>query len=115
MAADTYRVQYNATINTDDICVIFHRLFTDVRDVMSDCLKPDWMPLDKFIITLTKQKTTYHRERLTCGTMEWTSVEVLDKYEIRTDSKQAANYIWYLAKNGIAFDTIVAMDKANKF
>lgn len=115
MAADTYQPQYHAFVNTDDIYVTFHRLFTDVRDVMSDSWQPDWMALDKFIINLTKKKTTHHTDRRADCTVKWDDVEELDKYEIRTDSKQAANYIWYLAKNGTSFDSIVAMDKAKKF
>jgi hypothetical protein len=73
------------------------------------------MALDKFIINLTKKKTTHHHERRDNCIMKWSEVEELDKYEIRTDSKQAANYIWYLAKNGTTFDRIVLMDKAKKF
>ena len=115
MAADTYLPQYHAFIDTDNIYVTFRRLFTDVRDVMSDSLQPDWMALDKFIIKLTKKKTTHHHERRDNCIVKWSDVEVLAEYEIRTDSKQAANYIWYLTKNGTTFDRIVLMDKSKKF
>lgn len=115
MAADTYFPQYHAYIETDDIDVTFYRLCTDARDVMSDSLKPSWEPLDKFIINLRKLKTTRQVKKSMGALIKTTDVEVVDRYEIRTDSKQAANYIWYLAKNGTRFDDIVAMDKAKKF
>lgn len=114
---DTYFPQYHAAVRTDTLHVDFHRLFTDSRDIMCDSLKPQWEALDKFIICLRQMVTTHFSEPIPGGkgTMTWSDVAQVDELEIRTSSKQVANYIWYLAKHGADFDTIKAMHETQKF
>ena len=116
---DKYFRQYKAEIRTDALNVLFDRLYTDARDQMCDSLKPQWEALDAFIITVRKLKTMHHHEwkvisGLRCE-VAWDDVEQLDELMIRTNSKQVANYIWYLAKHGTDFDTINSMNKAHQF
>jgi hypothetical protein len=113
-------IDYKAGIENDHLQVIFHRLYRDGRDIMCDSLKPQWEPEDKFIITLKKRvatRTTEIQKHPVLGIVriESENIEILDEMVIRTDSKQAANYIWYLAKHGARFDDIKAMHKAKKF
>lgn len=114
---DCYFRQYHAEVRTDTLHVIFYRLYTDSRDIMCDSLKPQWEPLDKFIITIRELATTHFSEPLPSGkgVATWDDVQQTDELEFRTSSKQVANYIWYLAKHGADFDTIKEMHETQKF
>lgn len=46
-----------ATVERDDLIVRFQRLYQDGRSDMSDCLKPQWEPIDEFIITAEARRT----------------------------------------------------------
>ena len=120
MSYSRYMTVYNAGIENDHLQVVFQRLYHDGRDIMSDSLKPQWEPDDKFIIRLAKRITTrtteYHNDELLGKyKTEKTEIETVTTLEIRTDSKQAANYIWYLAMHGARIDDIKAMHEAKKF
>lgn len=113
---DTYFPQYHAFIDTDTLRVRFHRLFTDARDAMCDSPKPQWEALDEFVIDLCDVRTTHFSETLEDGSvMTWSDVTQVDGFTIRTNSKQVANYIWYLAKHGTDFETLKAMHHSKKF
>lgn len=120
MSYSKYMRDYKADIENDHLLVVFYRLYRDGRDIMCDSLKPQWEPEDHFIIHLEKRiitRTTEIRKDKVLGKVriETEEVETLEKLEIRTDSKQAANYIWYLAKHGARFDDLKAMHQAKKF
>lgn len=120
MSYSRYMRDYNADIENDHLRVVFHRLYHDGRDMMSDSLKPQWEPDDKFIIRLEKRittRTTEIREDKVLGRVriESENIETLETLEIHSDSKQAANYIWYLANHGARFDDLKAMHEAKKF
>lgn len=120
MSYSRYMIDYKAGIENDHLRVVFHRLYHDGRDIMSDSLKPQWEPDDKFIIRLEKRitcRTTEIKQHPVLGRLriESKDVETVETLEIHADSKQVANYIWYLAKHGARFDDIKAMHKAKKF
>lgn len=120
MSYTRYMIDYKAGIENDHLRVVFWRLYHDGRDIMCDSLKPQWEPEDKFIIRLEKRVTTkiteFHNSKLLGRyKTEKTDIETVDTLEFRTDSKQAANYIWYLAKNGARFEMLKAMHEAKKF
>ena len=111
---------YNADVKRDDLRIYFQRLFRDARDVMSDCVKPQWEAEDEFIITIYKMETTYINETKTIGDAtirrEGKDSKELDRLEIKVESKEAANYIWYLGKKtNTTFEQIKAMVEAKKF
>ena len=117
---DTYKAVYEADVVRDDLEVHFHRLYTDARDEMSDSIKPSWSPVDDFIITITKMETKVTERPLDHPlgqvVIRETSREVLDRFEVRTRSKKAANYIWFLAKKaGAAYETLKQMEQAHQF
>lgn len=113
---DTYFPQYHAFIDTDTLRVRFHRLFTDARDAMCDSPKPQWEALDQFLIVVCEVVTTRFRDTLEDGSvLTRNDVTQVDELTIETNSKQVANYIWYLAKHGTDFDTIKAMHHSKKF
>lgn len=119
MSNSKYMIDYNAWIENDHLQVVFHRLYRDGRDIMSDSLKPQWEPEDKFIVTLKKRVTTRTTEirEGKCGKIriESEDIETLETLTIHTNSKQAANYIWYLAKHGARFEDLKAMREAKRF
>ena len=118
MAVDTYFRQYRADVIRDDLQVVFLRLYTDVRDVMSDSPEPDWMAVDDFIIKITGLNTVQEivRDEELHATLTRTKSEKTGEIEIRTREKQAANWIWWLAqKKGLSFEELKAMVEKKKF
>ena len=120
MSYSRYMIQYDAGIKNDHLRVVFQRLYHDVRDIMSDSLKPQWEADDKFIITMEKlvtSRTTEINNHPVLGRVriESENVEIVETLTIRADSKQSANHIWFLAKHGADFDLIKAMHEAKKF
>lgn len=110
-----------ATVRKDDLTVIFYRLHRDTRDIMCDSPKPEWTAVDEFMIELRKLETYTYWDRprfapKDADPIQRTSTRCVDEYSIRTTSRKAANYIWYLAeKVGMTYDQLVEMDKADKF
>ena len=120
MSSSRYFIEYDAIVWNDHLEVQFQRLYRDVRDVMCDSLKPQWEPEDKFWVHLAKTlrtTTTDIKEDEILGKVkiERNDFATLDTLEFQIDSKQAANYIWWLAKHGATFDQIKAMHEAKKF
>ena len=60
-----YMTVSKATIQRDDLLIVFQRLYVDGRDQMCDSVAPQWEPADKFIVTMEKLRT-------------WTETEGLD-------------------------------------
>lgn len=119
-ATDTYFRVYKADVNKVEngkgLEVYFHRRFTDGRDQMSNCLRPSWEPVDKFIIHIAgwteRQEVEEHQNKSFSYTVTKTIRENHDSFEVRTESKQMANWIWYLAaKQGLTFDQLKAMNE----
>lgn len=112
---------YDAQVNKKGLQVFFYRLHYDARDIMSDCLKPEWVAKDEFMIELRKLETYTYWDRprfapKDADPIQRTGTRCVDEYKIRTTSRKAANYVWYLAeKAGMTYDQLVEMDKANKF
>lgn len=44
--------EWQADVRRGDLDVRFYRLYSDVRDVMSDDPRPDWMPTEEFRVEL---------------------------------------------------------------
>lgn len=109
---------YKADVKREDLQMFFQRLYRDGRDIMSDCLKPQWEPMDDFVITVVATKSweeiTQHDDIdiiVTCR-----HVEELARTEIRTKDKRVANWLWYLgAKTVTTYEQILAMQHSNKF
>ena len=110
-----------ATVRRNDLTVIFYRLHRDTRDIMCDSPKPEWTAVDEFMIELRKMATYTYWDRprfapKDADPIQRTSTRCVDEYRIRTTSRKAANYIWYLAeKKGVTFETFKEMDAANMF
>ena len=114
-----YLPAYKANVDTDILRVRFYRLHEDTRDIMCDSLAPQWGACDDFIINIYELHTEHHHEerngRFGKTIIDYDEETILREMEIRTTSKQAANYIWYLAKNGSTFADIKAMHEAEQF
>lgn len=121
---DTYFTVYKAGVdkveNGKGLHISFQRLYTDGRDQMSDCLKPAWEPVDKFIIHIAgwteRQEVEKHQNGSFACTITKTIRENHDSFEVRTDSKRMANWIWSLgAKQGLTFDQLKEMNQTEQF
>lgn len=44
--------EWNADVRRGDLDVRFYRVYEDVRDIMSDDPRPDWMPTDEFRVEI---------------------------------------------------------------
>lgn len=120
---DRYFRIYKADVSRDDLKVIFQRLYTDARDIMSDSPQPSWQAEDKFIITVIGRKKTVETEKISIGKepehqaiVTKTTINTTGEFEIRTSDKRTANWIWWLAKKqGLTFEQLKAMETAKKF
>ena len=112
---------YKAMVRRNDLTVIFYRLHRDTRDIMCDSPKPEWTAVDEFMIELRKLETFSYWDRPRFAPKDAdpilrTGNRCVDEYKIMTNSRKAANYVWYLAeKAGMTYDRLVEMDKADKF
>lgn len=107
---------HKADIKREDLQMFFQRLYRDGRDIMSDCLKPQWEPMDDFIITVISTKSWEEITQHGNMTVTCRHVEELARTEIRTQDKRAANWLWYLgAKTPTTYEQILAMQHSNKF
>lgn len=115
-ATPTFKRVYSADVTKENLNVTFLRLYEDGRDMMSDCLKPSWEPVDDFIITITGLKKWTETRTYKDMTLTQTHCKVTGEFEIRTKSKRIANWIWYLAeKQSLTFEQLKAMNEAKKF
>ena len=115
-AQDEYFKVSDASVDNGTLTVSFYRLYTDARDTMSDCLRPDWKAVDDFIILVTgwQVKVTTQKEdgytTITSGRIKGGS------FEVRTEDKRIANWIWYLAaKEKVDYSKLAMMNRAKKF
>lgn len=120
---DTYFTVYKAGVDKVEdgkgLHISFQRLYTDGRDQMSDCLKPSWEPVDKFIIRIEgwteRQEVEKHQNGSFACTITKTIREHHDSFEVRTDSKRMANWIWSLgAKQGADFWQLKSLREAGR-
>ena len=115
--SDCFKWTAWADVYKDDLAVTFCRRYKDARDEMCDCVKPQWEPVDDFIIRIYERHsfTTSH----TCGGAEYTTYHIEETgniMEIRTKDKRLANWVWYLAKKrGYTFGQFKAMDEEGVF
>lgn len=109
-----YRQVFHAQIENENLHIIFFRLYEDISDPMCDSLNGDWVPVDDFRITIKKVEP---QKSFKCG-CGWVT-EIISKpgneFEVLTNDKKLANYIWYLGKHGTTFEQFKAMHEANKF
>ena len=76
---------------------------------------PEWTAVDEFMIELRKLETYTYWDRprfapKDADPIQRTSTRCVDEYRIRTTSRKAANYIWYLAeKAGMTGDAVHRM------
>ncbi len=97
-----------ATVERDDLTVRFQRLYQDGRGVMSDCLKPQWEPIDEFIITAEAHRTWHETETLSNGAvMDIRHTESSERIERRGVDRNTAILVWVLAaRKNASFDQI---------
>lgn len=113
---DTYKEVYGTEIQNDNMEVFFARLYTDARDQMSDCVKPSWMAVDDFIITVVKIRTWIETKKFERGSWTVKHTEEIERFEIRTKSKDSANRIWWLAKHEkVTYEDLKAANEAKIF
>lgn len=118
---DTFFPVYNAEVQREDLVVFFYRLHKDTRDIMSDCVKPEWTAVDEFIIKIQKMdKVSFWRtpkfSRPDAEPIKVTKIKKVDEFEICTKSKKVANYVWFLAaKAGVTYETLKEMKNTRKF
>lgn len=117
-----FKVVYSAHVRNDNLEVNFMRNYFDASDPMSDDPRISWQALDEFIITVKKLQTRRSVEVFYGESPEQWPIEVkrcnvktLETLRIKTKNKRAANYIWWLAKNGFSFDKIKEMYNEHKF
>ena len=114
--SDKYFWINNAEVDNGTLTITFQRLYRDGRDIMSDCLKPSWEPVDDFIITVTcwqiKVETRKYKDLMSIQSGR----KKLGEFEVRTNEKKTANWIWYLGeKKKLDFQTLARMNKEERF
>ncbi len=98
MSTAKFMPVYKATVKRDDLTVQFQRLYRDGRDQMSDCLAPQWEPLDEFIIDI-EALTTWH-ETVSLphrAKMDIKHSEAGERLELRGVDRNTAAKVWVLA------------------
>lgn len=106
-----FRPVYSAFVRTDNLNLMFMRLYEDVTDPMSDDHRPTWKAQDNFIIQVRKLETEHiHTEEKISDVSTLVTVgkknKELERFEVETKNKKAANYIWWIAKHGASYETI---------
>lgn len=83
---------------------------------MSDCVKPDWEPVDDFIITVTCWQIKVETRKYKDLTRIQATKKKIGEFEILTKDKKIANLIWYLGrKKKLDFQTLARMNKEERF
>ncbi len=62
-----WNMVYGWTIETDQLRLIVHRLYTDTRDQMCDDPRPQWEGLDEYQVTITELEVEYELVELKSG------------------------------------------------
>lgn len=104
-----YKAHVQSVIDGNGLDIQFSRLFTDARDEMSDCIRPDWMPLDEFLIEFTGWHEREEMATVNGFTFKRTVCENRKEFRIHVKTRYAANKIWLLGKNGCSYDDFVRM------
>ena len=113
---DKYFWIKNAKVDNGTLTISFKRLYRDGRDIMSDCLKPDWEPVDDFIITVTCWQVKVETRKYKDLTRIQATKKKIGEFEVLTRDKKIANLIWYLGeKKKLDFQTLARMNKEERF
>lgn len=62
-----WNMVYPWTIESDNLRLIVYRLYEDIRDTMSDNLRPEWEGRDEYLVEVTKLNVEYELIELRDG------------------------------------------------
>lgn len=112
---DRYFRLWEADIHTDNIIVIFHRLYRDVKDEMSDDPRPVWVAADDFDIRIRKIRTEDRTYKVsgTDATVTRRKSKTTRKEVASTEDIQLARLIWKTAKRTDSYEAVRNLMKAN--
>lgn len=91
---------YNAEIETDRLYMRFYRWQDEVTPIYSDSLNKSYKDTNQFEIHIEVISKKIVHEVYEDFEITRTDREVIKRYVGRTDSKDAANAIWKMAKQG---------------
>lgn len=67
MATSKYMMCYAQTIESDNLRLLVHRRFEDVRDQMCDSPRPQWQGCNDYIVDIKELKVEYETIELKVG------------------------------------------------